>query len=78
MRVVGACPSYLSTKSLLQIGGADPDRRKAIQYWSKAGERALQRSANAEAAGHLTSGWRPQGALSLAYGHKHGQPRDWR
>ena len=27
----------------------------AIQYWSKAGERALQRSANAEAAAHLTS-----------------------
>ena len=26
----------------------------AIQYWSKAGERALQRSANAEAAAHLT------------------------
>ena len=27
----------------------------AIQYWSKAGERALQRSANAEAGAHLTS-----------------------
>jgi tetratricopeptide (TPR) repeat protein len=27
----------------------------AIRYWSKAGERALQRSANAEAAAHLTS-----------------------
>ena len=27
----------------------------AIQYWSKAGERALERSANAEAAAHLTS-----------------------
>jgi predicted ATPase len=27
----------------------------AIQYWSKAGERALQRSANAEAVAHLTS-----------------------
>ena len=27
----------------------------AIQYWSKAGERALQRSANAEAAAHLAS-----------------------
>jgi predicted ATPase len=30
-------------------------RKTAIQYWSKAGERALQRSANAEAAAHLTS-----------------------
>jgi class 3 adenylate cyclase/tetratricopeptide (TPR) repeat protein len=29
--------------------------KTAIQYWSKAGERALQRSANAEAAAHLTS-----------------------
>jgi class 3 adenylate cyclase/predicted ATPase len=27
----------------------------AIKYWSRAGERALQRSANAEAAAHLTS-----------------------
>ena len=27
----------------------------AIQYWSRAGERTLQRSANAEAAAHLTS-----------------------
>jgi len=27
----------------------------AIQYWSRAGERTLQRSANAEATAHLTS-----------------------
>ena len=33
-------------------------RGQAIPYWQRAGQRALQRSANLEAISHLTRGWR--------------------